>query len=148
MTVTAMKACSRCGAFKSLTEFSPSDRYKSGHRSHCLECNRQDSRRWRRENPEKLRESARASQLRARYGMTQQDFDAMLASQGGVCAICGADDPGNGRRWNVDHCHDTGTIRALLCAGCNIGIGHLGHDPARLHAAADYIESHARKATA
>lgn len=118
---------------------------------------------WREANPEKVRESARryyhanADRMREknrvyqktqrvrilkkerarRYGLDEAALDAMLEQQGGKCAICG-----NDTRLEVDHCHDTGRVRGLLCGGCNRGIGMFGDAPARMRAAADYIERH------
>lgn len=58
-----------------------------------------------------------------KYGITQEDYDRMLAKQNGVCAICG----GVGKRANldIDHDHDTGYVRGLLCNKCNMGLGFL-----------------------
>jgi hypothetical protein len=80
-----------------------------------------------------------ASDRRCKYGLTPADYDAMLAAQRGLCAVCSAvmDPP------NVDHCHVTGQVRALLCVGCNTSAGILDDDPDRIHALADYIASHA-----
>ncbi len=65
----------------------------------------------------------------------------MLATQGGRCAICETDEPrGRHSTFNVDHNHETGVVRGLLCCDCNLSIGKLGDDPARLRAAADYLE--------
>ena len=63
----------------------------------------------------------------------------MLAEQEGCCAICGTEDPGKNGRFNVDHNHDTGEIRGLLCYGCNVGIGHLRDNPSICLAAAEYL---------
>ena len=67
-------------------------------------------------------------------------FDALLASQGGGCAICGYRVKPGGRRLNVDHDHKTGVVRGLLCARCNRGLGWFSDDPQRLKAAAVYLE--------
>lgn len=76
-----------------------------------------------------------------KYGLTQEQYEAMLAEQDGRCAICRSPDwPGKDRRPHVDHCHKTGKIRALLCGKCNNGLGNYDDDPARLRAAADYLE--------
>lgn len=72
-----------------------------------------------------------------RYGLTVESFDALLASQGGVCAICAG--PATGRGWHVDHCHDTGRVRGVLCHQCNVGLGHFHDDPVRLRAAVKYL---------
>lgn len=76
------------------------------------------------------------------YGISQQEYEALLAAQGARCAICGSPDwPGKDNRPHVDHCHATGKIRGLLCGKCNAGLGNYDDDPARLRAAADYLEA-------
>ena len=80
----------------------------------------------------------RRAHLRAKYGLTPADYDWMLAGQGGGCAICGEPAP-DGQSLHVDHCHDTGRVRGLLCFNCNAGLGMFDHDGARLGAAAAYL---------
>lgn len=82
-------------------------------------------------------------QLR-KYGLSIEDRDRMLAEQGGVCAICGTDNPGtsntgNRKAWSTDHCHSTGEVRGLLCSSCNVGIGHLKDDTSILASAINYL---------
>lgn len=62
------------------------------------------------------KERAHKSHLKRTFGLTVEEYNEMLSEQGGVCAICGGTD---NRRLSVDHDHETGTIRGLLCAGCN-----------------------------
>ncbi len=76
-----------------------------------------------------------------KYGLTPQAFADILEAQGGRCAICRSDKPGGKGRFHVDHDHASGLVRGLLCNGCNVGLGHYGDDPARLRAAADYLET-------
>jgi Recombination endonuclease VII len=64
-----------------------------------------------------------------------------LEKQGGLCAICGKPDE-TVRRMSLDHCHDTGKLRGMLCNGCNVGIGMLGDDPDRVLAAYNYLLKH------
>jgi hypothetical protein len=86
---------------------------------------------------------------RRKYGLTPETFRAMIERQAGCCAICEdpilvAGAPGDGARGSaqVDHDHDTGKVRGLLCRSCNVGIGNLGEDPERLMAAAAYLLAH------
>jgi hypothetical protein len=61
----------------------------------------------------------------------------MLADQGGLCGLCRA-----APAVHVDHDHETGAARDLLCFNCNGGLGQFRDDPALLRAAARYVESH------
>lgn len=72
----------------------------------------------------------------ARYGISVADYDALLASQGGACAICDASPvlP------SVDHDHGSGRVRGILCRNHNAGLGMFGDDPALLRTAARYLE--------
>lgn len=74
-----------------------------------------------------------------KYGLTKAEFDLLLEQQGGVCAICAGPRSGPGKRFHVDHCHDTGQVRGLLCGNCNTAIGLLGDDPERAEKAAAYL---------
>jgi hypothetical protein len=80
----------------------------------------------------------------ARYGITEDDFDRMMEEQGGVCLICGNPSPptrnGKTRRLAVDHDHETGAVRGLLCYDCNTALGMMQDDTARLGAAIKYLQ--------
>lgn len=79
----------------------------------------------------------------AQYGLTVEQYEAMVAEQGNRCAVCGTHDPQTKTgTWHVDHCHGSLKVRGLLCTCCNIGLGQFGDDPDRLRAAAAYIERH------
>lgn len=86
---------------------------------------------------EEYRTSIRSNVLRSKFGITLEDRDAMLAAQGGVCASCGESDV---ESWNVDHCHQTGKIRGILCGHCNRMLGQAKDDPERLRRGAEYLE--------
>lgn len=83
---------------------------------------------------------ARNAMLKRKYGMTIKDWDKMFADQGGVCAACGGGATRSKNPWHVDHCHQTGKVRAILCHGCNTAAGLARDDPARLRALADYLD--------
>ena len=79
-----------------------------------------------------------------RYGLTREQYDAMLADQHGLCAICGCPPTGTvkDRHLHVDHLHGTRTVRGLLCLGCNHLIGKAKDSPALLDAAKAYLLRH------
>lgn len=126
------------------------------------------SRRWRLANPEKDRqlkqdyyrrkhpevkrhnregESLRARNLRKRFGISLEQYEAMFRSQNGLCAICKHPERRKGKDGNVlplcvDHDHETQRIRQLLCGDCNTAIGLMKDDVLRLNAASEYILRH------
>jgi len=80
---------------------------------------------------------SRTYHLKRRYGITATEADEMLAAQEGLCAICKSAPAAH-----VDHDHATGAVRALLCFGCNGGLGQFKDNPMFLHAAAYYVALH------
>ena len=100
---------------------------------------REAARKRRKVNPEPDRTTRRRSHLRKYYGLTLEQYDALLASQGGCCAICENPKPEAEKSWHVDHDHQSGKVRGLLCGACNRGLGHFKDNPNLLLAAADYV---------
>jgi Recombination endonuclease VII len=78
--------------------------------------------------------------LRSVYGISIEEYDAMLARQGGVCAIC-KKKPDKGKPLCVDHCHLTGQVRGLLCHKCNSVLAFGNDDPDILSAAIAYLQA-------
>lgn len=78
--------------------------------------------------------------LKSKYGLTPEQFAALLAAQDFKCAICMTDDPGSRGRFFVDHCHDTKEVRGLLCHQCNTALGLLKDNTASLARAIEYLE--------
>lgn len=92
---------------------------------------------WQQANPHK-----RKSQRLKKYGMTTAEFSDLMTAQGGECAICGHQDMSIRNFFPVvDHCHNSGKVRGLLCMNCNQGIGKFKDDPELLRRAAEYILS-------
>lgn len=87
---------------------------------------------------EVFRRAAKASHLLRTFGLSLDQFESLLKSQHGLCAICLTDDPG-ARGWAIDHDHTTGVVRGILCGGCNRGLGYLKDCPVVVAAAADYL---------
>ena len=96
-------------------------------------------RNWVKQNKEKTKQFKRKDTLR-KYGLSLEDFNNMLVSQGGVCKICGTDN--KGRLLCVDHDHITGKVRALLCNNCNTGLGMLKDNILILEKALEYLKQH------
>lgn len=82
----------------------------------------------------------RETHLQRRYGIGEEEYQRLLGEQMGACAICRESIVG-GRALNVDHDHETGRIRGLLCPACNRGIGYLRDNPELLFRAKLYLES-------
>lgn len=82
----------------------------------------------------------REAHLHRVFGMTSAEYDAMSEAQGGTCAICQAPCH-TGRRLAVDHDHQTGRVRGLLCGRCNRGLGLFFDRPDLMRRAADYLST-------
>ena len=81
-------------------------------------------------------------QLKNNYGLTPEQFDILFIAQGRKCKVCGSADPRKkGDTWSVDHDHQTGKVRGILCHGCNTGIGFFKDNPDHLRKAAAYLEA-------
>ena len=89
---------------------------------------------------------AKNGHLLRKYSITVEDYEKMQDKQNGVCAICGQKET---REYNgkiidlaVDHCHDTGMVRGLLCSACNIALGRFQDSPTILASALNYLNSY------
>lgn len=133
--------------------------YRERHKDRLRESDREKSRRWYHNNIEKARlaqrehkrrtyatnkEKIRWAKIMSAYGLTKQQFEELLAKQGGTCAGCDTSEPG-GRGWQVDHCHGTGRVRGILCSKCNTGIGLANDDPEVLGRWIEYLRCYPRE---
>lgn len=144
------KHCPRCGNVKPIDQFGKRPNGKP--KGYCIDCWRTydaeyaasaDGREARRVARSKWNDGNHEYFLNYRYGITKQQYDDMLAAQGGCCAICGRDNPGGKAKvWAVDHCHNSNRVRGLLCGPCNRGLGQFRDDVERLRAAVRYLELH------
>lgn len=131
-----MKTCTQCGTEQPLVNFYWVKR-TGKHSSACKQCVCAGAKRWRDANPEKFRKAIRNNQLLKKYGLKPGEYEALVEAQGGRCAICEVAPEGNLR---VDHDHETGEVRGLLCHPCNAGIGLLRDNPVLLLKAANYLK--------
>lgn len=96
---------------------------------------------YREKNLDKIREWDRKRSRKytlSRYVLTEEMYDALVATQDGVCAICKT---ASSDRLVVDHCHQSNRVRGLLCRTCNAAIGQLKDDPQLVREAARYLEA-------
>lgn len=142
------RECTKCGAVKPFAEFPL--RSSGRPSSWCRPCTNGAIRDYSKTPVGAVRKKAAQDlfnernpdyQVTYRYGLAPGQYDEMVRAQDDRCAICRTPDAG-GRRWHVDHDHGTGKVRGLLCSSCNLGIGKMQDNPARLRAAAAYIEQH------
>lgn len=132
------KRCNRCDAVKNKSAFYKRSQRRDGLDSTCKAC-RSRQFKVRNATPDaKLK--AREYKYRAKYGIGVADVDAMLAQQQGLCAICKVDV--RGITFHVDHNHETGAVRSILCLKCNSLLGYAAEDPAILRSAIAYLERH------
>ena len=137
--------CTHCGKDESVIDgeslyFQKDKQKKYGFRMQCKECRSFKTKEWRSKNENMLNIKNASRKMIVRYGISIDDYDDMLRSQNGVCAICGTSKIAkNKTRFAIDHCHNTGRIRGLLCTNCNSGIGKLKDNPNILIKAYEYL---------
>jgi Recombination endonuclease VII len=107
------------------------------------EYRRQYDARKRAEDPEAWQDRRRRKDRRWRHGLTDAEWEDLVAQQDGLCAICR-----EGPAANLDHNHRTGQRRALLCNRCNLGLGYFDDDPRRLALAMLYLLAYQEEVSA
>ena len=115
-----VKTCSRCRIEKSVDKYHVNQSSLDSLYPQCKECESEGAKRYRRTG--KGRVVIRRVRLKGLYNLTEEEWDSLLKSQDGLCAICNTDKPG-GKGWNVDHCHICGGVRGILCRRCNLELG-------------------------
>ena len=153
------KFCSGCQETKSTDEFGKQSNRKDGLAYRCKSCmNKYHAQRY--ENP-RIRKTIKANQEKYRaanpdvdvnkhlvrkYGITLEEYNRRFREQKGVCAICGKEESTRRRkispeneRLAVDHCHETGVVRGLLCFKCNTAIGSLGDTQDQIMKVINYL---------
>jgi len=139
-----MKTCPQCKQELPLDQFYNHIGKSGGKTSWCKQCIIKATNERRKDPVQKelWKEYQRKSTLQRRYGITAEEYASMHEAQGGVCLICGLA-AGGGRgaesRLAVDHDHETGKVRGLLCNNCNNGLGRFKDSPELLRKAIDYL---------
>ena len=138
----ATHKCTVCKEEKSLLEFPMRKTHRPGKPvSQCTACRVAYNKAYRAKNKTKVLEIERKSKLKMTYGITVEQYDALLSKQDGKCAICAAKKPGGRTKmFFIDHCHSTGKVRGLLCMRCNTGLGLFLDNPKFLLNAISYLK--------
>lgn len=141
------KRCNACNGLHSFQSFSKDVSKKDGRSIYCNFCRRRKLKEYRKSRPEKQKEykrkhynpeQSRDYSLRYRYGMTSEGFESMFDSQGRKCALCRSDKT-DSKNFVVDHCHETGRIRGILCSSCNRALGIFKDSVVMLKKAIEYL---------
>lgn len=138
------KTCTGCIQVLPITHFNKQPGGKDGLKSKCKDCVREILYKWRKEHPDRFRKVGWAYELRTLYGITVEEYDNILLSQNNACAICLGQNVvrfGKPLKFAVDHNHETGKVRGLLCDSCNRGIGHL-KELTNMQRAITYLEKY------
>lgn len=136
-----MTKCAECKIEKPLTDFRKTNKSKDTFRTECKECEAK-YRKLTRDKRENKYNYNKNHHLKNKYGITKEDYLKLLENQGGVCAICGTSNTGKRKALSVDHDHQTGKIRGLLCSRCNSGLGNLRDDIEIIEKAIKYLEKY------
>jgi hypothetical protein len=163
-----LKRCSKCKQEKSFSSFNKKKGGKFGLYCHCRECVKEikSSKEYKekvnklsREKPSnsvrKIREARRSKDYRStkkgaeatlrynikKYGITVEKYNELFTAQNGNCYLCGRNQSEFKFRLAVDHCHKTSKVRALLCSGCNTGLGNFKENIEVMKKAIQYIET-------
>ena len=124
------RKCRVCGVEKNLIDgyykTRKNVRLASSYSYECKDCTVKRTTAYNKRNSS----SVKSQYLKRNYGLTFEEFDAMLTQQGNACAICGTTEPsqkrGRHRRFNVDHNPITGEVRGLLCTPCKEALRLVG----------------------
>lgn len=141
-----LRVCRKCHFEKPLSDFTVVDKRTGRRKLACRVCEavrirayydanpeyretmKARSRAWTKANPERHVIHTRTGNLRRAYGLSKDQFAALVIAQDGKCALCRTEEHGRSTvaagHWMVDHNHETGEVRGLLCNGCNTALGH------------------------
>ncbi len=153
-TAITLKKCNKCNQVKSLDSFHRDKNYKDGRKQRCRECANASTKAWYKKNKKRVAKNTRSyrkgnkdyyarvrnSMLKRKFGISREQYNEMLKRQKGVCAICKSKP--NGKDLSVDHNHETGMVRGLLCNECNLALGKFKDNEKLVGSALKYLEKY------
>lgn len=141
-SVEIEKKCKHCHEIKPLSKFPKNKEMKDGHINRCNACSVKATMVSR--NKPEHKKNFRSKSYQRYYGISIETYDEMREKQNHRCFICDKHETDNGRFLAVDHDHDTGAVRKLLCNNCNSALGLLMDSPVILEKATKYLKDHGR----
>lgn len=157
MTKEQRKYCPGCQKTKNVRNFHKHKNKPDGLASWCKECANGNSRRWAKSNKERRarvgqtyyeqnKDKVKAKRIEREYGLSPDEHKRMKKEQNNLCKLCGKPETGiNGTSGEVqelcvDHCHETGKVRGLLCRRCNHLIACLGDTEQSIEKVLEYMK--------
>ena len=133
--------CSKCDSYKLNSDFTANKHTEAGRYMHCKKCVRK--------NYDKHKADRVLKDKTRNYGISAKEYVELLEKQGHVCAICGEPETrihkGSLASFSVDHDHETGKVRGLLCGTCNHGLGYFRDDVELMNNAIEYLNYNGSK---
>jgi len=148
--MTVELICTNCNQSKTIKDFPCVSKTNRKPRTQCKQCCAKKQKEFYANKPEQYQNYVKQRRYKNKglykrvanlktFGLTIEDYENMLLRQNNQCAICGTKQCTSGKRFAVDHCHQTGRIRGLLCLRCNQAIGKFNDNYFLLQQAADYV---------
>lgn len=131
----SIKKCGFCKTAKPLINFQKISKNSTDFSSRCKSCGDVDFYK---------REQRQLPKLK-QYGLSYNDYQYMIYLQENRCAICNKHQNTLSVTMAIDHCHDSGQVRGLLCSSCNLGLGNFKDNPENLQAAIQYLNAHSKR---
>lgn len=160
-----MKKCKGCERELSFDQFYVKDRATGRLCARCKDCDKANRQAYYRANKDRIKSNVRAYQkanpevqaraverrrangkrraadIKAKYGISRDQYEGMLERAGHVCEICGRDPREVSKKgYCIDHCHDSGAVRGILCHPCNAALGNFRDDVDVMRRAIEYLE--------
>lgn len=146
--IEGKKQCSKCKRFRFFASFSKSNAVKCGLSPRCKDCVNANYKNNKERYAKKDQSLAlRGNYLKNYYNISPEEYLALIEKQNNLCAICHNPEISKGKNSNktrvlsVDHCHETGKVRGLLCNKCNHMLGQAKDDIEILKSAIDYLNT-------
>lgn len=131
------KVCRRCGIDKLLSTFSKDGAKKDGLKLYCKPCEQNQFKLWREKNLEEILLKDRIKHYVRKYGLSQEKAMELVKDRSGSCEICKET-----KDLVVDHHHDTGMVRGMICSACNSMIGYSKENIDNLEACIEYLRKY------